>query len=163
MAFCLVLGTLQAATAVVWGLAPMLPDGLGVRLLGPSWQPASELLVPVTLAMAMTGFWVGAWTGLRVLGVARRSLRAAAFGSAAYLAGALPGAWLASAAGAAWGGAAETAVATVVWWWRLHRGLREFTSSAAPAAEAEVVHLPGSRRLTAAYCTRSSQISRQYG
>ena len=141
--FCLVLGTLQAATAVVWGLALLLlPEGVGVRLLGPSWQPASELLVPVTLAVAMTGFWVGAWTGLRALGVARRSLRAQAFGSAAYLAGALAGAWLASAAGAAWGGAAGTAVATVVWWWQLHRGLREF-SSAAPAAEAEVVHLPG--------------------
>ncbi len=143
--FCLVLGTLQGATAVVWGLALLLlPDGLGVRILGPSWQPASALLLPVTLTVALTGFWVGAWTGLRALGVARRSLRAQAFGSAAYLAGALLGAWLADAAGAAWGGAAGTAVATGIWWWQLHRGLREFRSSAAaPPAEAEAVHLPG--------------------
>lgn len=145
--FCLVLGTLQAATALAWGLALLLlPDGIGVRILGPSWQPASELVVPVTLAVALTGFWVGAFTGLRALGVAKRSLRAQAFGSAAYLAGAVAGAWLAGAAGAAWGGAAGTAVATGVWWWQLHRGLREFRSSAAPAAagtQPEAVRLPG--------------------
>ncbi|HEX6677874.1 MAG TPA: hypothetical protein VF486_23025 [Actinomycetes bacterium] len=142
--FCLVLGALQGATAVAWGLALLLlPDGLGVRILGPSWQPASALLVPVTLTVALTGFWVGAWTGLRALGVARRSLRAQGFGSAAYLGGALVGAWLAGAAGAAWGGAAGTAVATAIWWWQLHRGLREFRSAATPAAAAEAVHLPG--------------------
>jgi O-antigen/teichoic acid export membrane protein len=142
--FCLVLGTLQAATALAWGLAMLLlPEGVGVRLLGPSWHPASELLVPVTLTVALTGFWVGAWTGLRALGVARRSLRAQAYGSTAYLAGALVGAWLAGAAGAAWGGAAGTAVATGVWWWQLRRGLREFRPSSAPAAESEVVPVRG--------------------
>jgi O-antigen/teichoic acid export membrane protein len=142
--FCLALGVLQAATALLWGVAMLLlPDRVGVRLLGPSWHPASELLLPVTLTVALTGLWVGAWTGLRALGVARRSLRAQAYGSTAYLAGALLGAWLAGAAGAAWGGAAGTAVATAVWWWQLQRGLREFRSAAAPAAESEAVPVRG--------------------
>jgi O-antigen/teichoic acid export membrane protein len=142
--FCLVLGALQAAAALVWGLTMLLlPDGVGVRLLGPSWHPASELLVPVTINVALTGFWIGAWTGLRALGVARRSLRAQAYGSTAFLAGALLGAWLAGAAGAAWGGAAGTAVATGVWWWQLRQGLRAFQSSSTPAAGSEVTPTRG--------------------
>jgi O-antigen/teichoic acid export membrane protein len=141
--FCLVIGTLQAGTAVAWGLVLLLlPDSLGVRLLGPSWEPASALLVPVTLVVALTGFWVGAWTGLRALGAAKRSLRAQGIGSAAYLAGALGGGAVAGAAGAAWGTAIATAIATVIWWWQFRLGLRDHESgspTATPQAEAALV------------------------
>jgi O-antigen/teichoic acid export membrane protein len=126
--FCLLLGGLQAVGTLVWGLALLvvLPKGLGAWLLGPSWQPASELLVPVILAAASMGFLAGAWVGLRALGAAQRSLRAQGINSAAYLAGTLGGAALWGVSGAAWGGAVATFIGTGVWWWQLHRGISEF-------------------------------------
>lgn len=129
--FCLLVGGLQAGIAIVWGLAVLLllPDWLGRRLLGASWVLAFELLLPVTLTMAGTGLWVGALTGLRALGAASRSLRAQLISSALFLAGAFGGAAVAGAVGAAWGSAAATLVAVVIWWRQLNQGLHEFRSS----------------------------------
>jgi glycosyltransferase involved in cell wall biosynthesis/O-antigen/teichoic acid export membrane protein len=126
--FCLLLGCGQAGAAAAWGAALLLllHRGLGSRVLGASWRPASELLVPVTLTLVTTGFSTGASAGLRALGAASRSLRAQAIGSAAYVAGGLLGATVAGAAGAAWGAAVATSIGTGVWWGQLHRGLREF-------------------------------------
>lgn len=125
--FCLLLGCGQAGAAAAWGAALLLllPRGLGLRVLGPSWQPASELLVPVTLTLVSTGFSTGASAGLRALGAASRSLRAQAVGSAAYVTAGLLGATVAGAAGAAWGGAVAITIGAGVWWGQLHRGLRE--------------------------------------
>jgi O-antigen/teichoic acid export membrane protein len=126
--FCLLLAGLQAGGALVWGIAMLLllPKGLGVWLLGSMWQPASELLLPVTLAVASMGVLNGAWVGLRALGAAARSLRAQGINSAVYLAAVLGGAVLGGAAGAAWGAAAGTFISMGVWWWELHRGISEF-------------------------------------
>jgi glycosyltransferase involved in cell wall biosynthesis len=123
--FCLTLGAVQAGAAVAWGAALLLlvPRGLGVRALGPSWQAASELLVPVTLTVGHAGFSTGASTGLRALGAASRSLRAQVAGSLAYVAGGLLGAAVAGAAGAAWGAAAATAIGMGIWWWQFHQEL----------------------------------------
>jgi O-antigen/teichoic acid export membrane protein len=142
--FCVVLGSLQAGVALAWGMAllVLLPGDLGVWLLGPSWQPASELLLPVTLSVAGIGFWGGAFTGLRALGAASRSLRAQGLGSALYLVGALGGAAVGDAAGAAWGSAAATAIAAGIWWWQLDRGLREFRTPAEPGARVDTARLP---------------------
>jgi O-antigen/teichoic acid export membrane protein len=144
---CLLLGSFQAGVAVAWGMAllVLLPEGLGVRLLGLSWQPASELLLPVTITVAGSGFWASALIGLRALGAASRSLRAQGFGSAVYLVGALGGAAVAGAAGAAWGSAAATLIAACVWWWQLDRGLREFRSRAEPGARVDTARLPDTR------------------
>jgi O-antigen/teichoic acid export membrane protein/glycosyltransferase involved in cell wall biosynthesis len=125
--FCLLLGCGQAGAAAAWGAALLLllPRGLGSRVLGPSWRPASELLVPVTLTLLSTGFSTGASAGLRALGAASRSLRAQVIGSAAYVTAGLLGATVAGAAGAAWGAAVATSIGAGVWWGQLHRGLRE--------------------------------------
>jgi glycosyltransferase involved in cell wall biosynthesis/O-antigen/teichoic acid export membrane protein len=125
--FCLLLGCGQAGAAAAWGAALLLllHRGLGSWVLGPSWRPASELLVPVTLTLVSTGFSTGASAGLRALGAASRSLRAQVMGSAAYVTGGLLGATVAGAAGAAWGAAAATTIGAGVWWGQLHRGLRE--------------------------------------
>jgi O-antigen/teichoic acid export membrane protein len=120
----------------------LLPESLGVQLLGVSWQPASELLLPVTITVAGNGFWVGALIGLRALGAASRSLRAQGFSSAVYLVGALGGAAVAGVAGAAWGSAAATLIAACVWWWQLDRGLREFPSPGEPGARVDTARLP---------------------
>jgi O-antigen/teichoic acid export membrane protein len=141
--FCLLLSSLQAGVAVAWGMALLLmPEGLGVRLLGMSWQPASKLLLPVTITVAGTGFWIGAMIGVRGLGAASRSLRAQGFSSAIYLVGALGGAAAAGAAGAAWGSAAASLIAAVIWYWQLDRGLREFQSPAEPGGRVDTAHLP---------------------
>jgi glycosyltransferase involved in cell wall biosynthesis len=125
--FCLLLGLGQAGAAAAWGaaLVPLLHRGLGSRVLGASWRPASELLVPVTLTLVSTGFSTGAGAGLRALGAASRSLRAQVMASAAYVTGGLLGATVAGAAGAAWGAAVATSIGAGVWWGQLHRGLRE--------------------------------------
>jgi O-antigen/teichoic acid export membrane protein len=130
--FCLLLAGLQAGGAIVWGAAMLLlPESVGVWLLGSSWQPASALLVPVTLAVAGTGVVNGAWVGLRALGAATRSLRARGINSVAYLVGVLGGAALGGAAGAAWGATAGTFIGAGVWWWQLHRGIRSSDVSGA--------------------------------
>ena len=69
--FCLLLSGLGAGGALVWGMVLlMLPDSVGQQILHSAWDPASELLVPVTLAVAGFGFSVGAWAGVRALGAA---------------------------------------------------------------------------------------------
>jgi O-Antigen ligase len=124
--FCLLLSSLGAGGAIVWGMALLLlPDSAGEQILHSAWYPASELLVPVTLAVAGFGFSVGAWAGVRALGAASRSLRAQVIGSVVYLTGALGGTALAGAAGAAWGSAAGTLIGAGVWWWELHQGVRD--------------------------------------
>jgi glycosyltransferase involved in cell wall biosynthesis len=144
--FCLFLGTAQAGAAVAWGAALLLllPSGLGARILGPSWEPASGLLVPVTLTLVGTGFSTGAGAGLRALGAASRSLRAQGAGSAAFLAGGLLGAAVAGAAGAAWGSAAAALIASGSWWWQLQRGLRESDGSPTPRRAPSGPHRPAS-------------------
>ena len=84
--FSLLLGAIGAVAALVWGtMLLLLPDAVGVQLLRSSWLPASQLLVPVTLAVAGLSLSVGAWTGMRALGAASRILRTQAVAVLAYL------------------------------------------------------------------------------
>jgi hypothetical protein len=129
--FCLLLSGLGAGGALIWGAALLLmPESFGWHILHSAWEPASALLLPVTLAVAGFGFSVGAWAGVRALGAASRSLRAQGIGSVVYLAGALGGAALGGAAGAAWGTAAGTVLGAGIWWWELHQGVRDAGSVA---------------------------------
>jgi O-antigen/teichoic acid export membrane protein len=134
--FCLCIAVVGAGSAVIWGVAVLLllPDRLGRYLLGASWEPASSLVLPVTLGLAALGIELGAWAGVRALGAAKRSLRAQSFASALYLAGSLVGAMVGGAAGAAWGGAGTILMGAGYWWWQLRGGLRDL-----PEAEDEPV------------------------
>jgi O-antigen/teichoic acid export membrane protein len=125
--FCLLLGGAQAAAALIWGLALIiaLPDEWGHQLLGEVWAPASLLLLPATLSVMNASFSTGAAAGLRALGVARRSLRAQLYASAAYLTFGVGGGALGGALGSAWGAASATFVGAFVWWWFLRAGIRE--------------------------------------
>ncbi len=126
--FCLLLGGGLAAAALTWGAALLLllPQDVGLYVLGPVWQAAAALILPTTLATMNAGLIAGAAAGLRALGAARRSLRAQLTASAAYLVGGLAGAAMAGALGSAWGVAAATLFGSAVWWWQLRAGLREF-------------------------------------
>ncbi|GGY25243.1 hypothetical protein [Streptomyces djakartensis] len=125
-AFCLLLGGGQAAAALLWGGALLLvPDRLGVFLLGGVWSAASGLIVPVTLGVAGAGLGTGAAAGLRALGAAARSLRSQLIASACYVTGGLGGAAVAGPAGSAWGVAAATVTGSAVWWLQLRSARRE--------------------------------------
>ena len=142
--FVVGLAVLLGAVTVLWGLVVgLLPDWIGEWLLGPTWQPAVALLVPITAMVALLGVWSSAWTGMRAMGAARRSLRAQLVGSSAFLIGSLAGAAIGGATGAAWGSAAGNLVACCVWWRQFHLAAREFEP--ARSAEADATVLPQGR------------------
>jgi membrane associated rhomboid family serine protease len=91
-------------------------------------------------------FGTGAAAGLRALGVARRSLRAQLYASAAYLVGGVSGGALGGAVGSAWGAASATFVGAIVWWWYLRAGVRERSKQldsepAGPAARQDITEM----------------------
>jgi O-antigen/teichoic acid export membrane protein len=140
--FCLAIGGGQAAAALVVGMTMLaLPGRLGSQLLGPSWESAHRLLLPVTLTAANTGLSAAAITGLRALGAASMSLRARLVAAGAALAGGLVGAVLGGALGAAWGVFAGTVVGAVTWWWHLHAELGRRERSLEQASQAELSSL----------------------
>ena len=125
--FCLLVSSGLAIAAVAWGavLLVALPRGLGTLLLRSIWRPTYPLLLPYALSVVGICASGGAIVGLHALGAARRSLRAMIFMSTAScacgLVGALSGGVLGSVRGlaiAAWLGA-------LVWWWHMHRAMRE--------------------------------------
>ncbi|WP_409489862.1 hypothetical protein [Amycolatopsis sp. cmx-11-12] len=128
--FCAVLGAGQAAAALLWGLALLLvPDDAGRFVLGDVWDPASQLILPVTIGIAAAGFNTGAAAGLRALGAAKRSLRAQLINSAGYVCFGLIGAFLAGASGSAWGVALAITSGSAVWWLQLHAALKDHLTS----------------------------------
>ncbi|GAB3819231.1 hypothetical protein [Kribbella italica] len=125
--FCLLLGSAQALAALAWGLALVLalPHAWGHAVLGEVWDSTEPLLLPATLSVMFASFYTGASAGLRALGVAKRSLRAQLWASAAYLVGGVGGGILNGALGSAWGAAAATFVGAIVWWRYLGVGIHE--------------------------------------
>ncbi|MEP9381739.1 hypothetical protein [Nocardioides sp. KR10-350] len=125
--FCLLLGAGQAALAAVWGIAMLivLPLGLGRLALGDTWHGVAALILPGTIVVCLGCLSGGATTGLRAMGVAKRSLLAQLTGSALYVVGGGLGAWAGGAQGSAWGYAVGSAIAVAVWWWQLRRAIRE--------------------------------------
>lgn len=123
--FCLLLGGGQAIGALTWGLALLflLPDHVGALVLGSVWEPASALILPVTVMVMGISVSNGAACGLRALGAARRSLRSQLITSAVYVTGGLGGAATAGALGSAWGVAIATVIGAAVWWEQLGAGL----------------------------------------
>ncbi|MFC4082822.1 MATE family efflux transporter [Amycolatopsis samaneae] len=126
--FCALLGTGQAAAAFAWGLGLLflLPDSWGRFALGEVWTTSSQLILPVTFSVVGASLSTGAAAGLRALGAAPRSLRSQLVASTFYLGGGLVGAFLGGAVGSAWGVATATLTGSVVWWYQLHAGLREY-------------------------------------
>ncbi|HVV14409.1 hypothetical protein [Amycolatopsis sp.] len=125
--FCLLLGGGQAAAAALWGvfLLFLLPETVGVHMLGSVWPSASALILPATLSVMGASFSTGAASGLRALGLARRSLRSQVIASIFYVTGGLIGALVGGAVGSAWGVAGATIIGSAIWWVQLRAGLRE--------------------------------------
>jgi O-antigen/teichoic acid export membrane protein len=124
---CWLIGGGLAGLMMLWGgLMLLLSDRVGVAILGSSWPATQPLLLPVTIFAAGVGLTCGATVGLRALAAARRSLRARLVSSSVRLLGALAGAAVAGAGGAAWGLASGSVIAVAVWWWQFTRELREY-------------------------------------
>jgi hypothetical protein len=105
------------ALALCWMLAAMvIPDSVGGRLFGDTWEQADRLLLPMGLTMVAGGALSGAMLGIRALGDARRSLaarlRSAPFQAVCPLAGAV----VADAKGFVFGLAAGNVIAALTWW-----------------------------------------------
>ncbi len=128
---CRLWGAVLAAAALGIGFAAyVLPDQYGTMLLGPSWDLAHTVVLPLSVNMAGAGIIMGASIGLRALAAARLSLRARLFVAPVTLAAALLGTVVSGVLGAAWGIAAGSAVGSVVWWHFFRRALREHQRSA---------------------------------
>ena len=128
--FCFVLGGVQAAAAVAWGLLllTVFPFGPGPALLKELWMPTAQLIPPITLTVAAASFVTAAIAGLRAMGLARRSLRAQLTSAALYVIGGSIGAVLAGAVGTSWGVTIAGFLAVLVWWHQLRLALADHHS-----------------------------------
>jgi O-antigen/teichoic acid export membrane protein len=108
-----------AGVSLMWGAVLLaIPDGLGQAILGDSWRPARNLMVPIVVALIAEGLNVGPWMGLRALAAAGRSLRGRTMIAAVTMVAGAAGATTMGAWGAAAGFAVGSVVATGVWTWQ---------------------------------------------
>ena len=95
----------------LWGLTvASLPQSWGTLILGPAWESAGSVIIPLTLATAASGVSTGFNIGLRVIGAATEMLRARLALAAGVLAGGSLGAVMGHARGAAIGIAVASCV-----------------------------------------------------
>ena len=139
----LLAGVLVAAAAGLGTTLLLLPESVGRSLVGEVWAPAREVLLPLTIHVAAVGTSVAAGTGLRAVADARSSLRAAISASPAILAGAVGGAAVAGAEGAAWGLACGQVTSACIWWRFLLRSVRRPRPE--PGAEVSYATPPADR------------------
>jgi hypothetical protein len=124
----LLVSAAMSVAAFLWGaVVVLLPDAIGTRVMGSTWQAAAQVVVPYALVTIGLTASAGPQTGLRALAAARRGLRARLLASPLMLAGAVGGAAVGGAVGAAWGMAAGYWAAAVVWWWQFRLAVREAT------------------------------------
>lgn len=115
------LSAVLTALALGWGAILLaLPSSFGRELLGPTWDGARSLILPVTLTTGAYGVTMGAAAGVRSLAAVRESLRARVTVAVATVTAATAGAVATGARGAAWGITAATWLGALLWW----RGFR---------------------------------------
>lgn len=107
-----------------WGTAMVLAgDRIGRLALGDTWQGASTVMVPMAVATVAMAAGIPASFGLRVLGDARRSLRARVTASLALVGFGVAGATMGGARGAAIGIMTAELLGSATWWWLYRRGM----------------------------------------
>jgi O-antigen/teichoic acid export membrane protein len=128
------------ACVLAWGAVVLLaPRNIGQVLLRANWDDARALLPPLLVALAGYASGFGAWTGLRSLAAARRSLRAKCIDGSLTLVFGVTGAYLAGARGVAWGYAVSGWLKSLNAWWQFSRALREYKRNAPTTVNAEII------------------------
>ncbi|MEA2828075.1 MAG: hypothetical protein QOG43_2514 [Actinomycetota bacterium] len=122
-------GILTTAALVIGTVASMLPDRVGVALLGKSWEGARPAILPMALWMAATGASISGRVGLRALAAASRSLRARLYTAPLIVVGAAAGAAIGGTRAAALGMALGMVPDVVSTWWQLHLAVKEHLAS----------------------------------
>jgi hypothetical protein len=131
----MVVAALSAGVAAVWtAVGLLLPDSAGRGLLGPTWDDAEALVLPMGVMLIAATLFSGALFGLRALGDARRSFLCRLRTAPGHLVLPLAGGAYDGARGFALGLALAEAIAAVVWWRAFVQALHEIEP--APAAEA---------------------------
>lgn len=119
---CLGIGLAMAGFTTIWGLAlTVLPDEVGLVLLGSNWPSAEAIVLLLALGLATASFSSGAMIGLRALAAATRSLRATVIASALSTAMTIAGAVTFGAFGAAVGIVVAHTITIPLWWWEFRR------------------------------------------
>jgi O-antigen/teichoic acid export membrane protein len=121
-----VLSLILGAGGFAWGgILLLLPDHVGVALLGRTWVAARALLLPATIAMATSGMDTGPAAGVRAVGAVRRSFRTRVVVAVVTVIACVVGVELGGASGATWGLAITTAAGALIWWIQFDRALEE--------------------------------------
>jgi len=121
--------------ALVWvGVLILLPERTGTAMLGASWPGAHGLIVPIGLAIAVTGVVAAANAGLRALAAARRGLRARLALLPLVAIGGLGGAAGGGAFGCAIGLFIANSMGAAIFWFQFSKALQEEVPLIGPAA-----------------------------
>lgn len=116
-------GLAYGALFIVFG------NELGPLLLGPTWENARPLMLPLTINLATSGFWMGPNVGLRALQEPSRSLRVRLAIGAITVLGGIVGVMVYGASGAAWGLAVSGVIGVGLWWWQFGVALRHHVTA----------------------------------
>lgn len=123
--------SMAAVTAVIACVALIIPDGVGVQLLGASWDAAASVRLPLALE-AILGFFAGvAFAGQRALAPAAQILATRGILGVVRVGLVLVGVAIFGLLGAAWALPLVTGLGCGVWWfgyWRADRSARRSTS-----------------------------------
>ncbi len=111
------------ASAAYGTLLLLLPSALGVFILGPNWDQARSVLLPLTIGLVASCLQEIGVTGLRALAAADISLRTRLVSSSLNVLGAVAGGAAGGAVGAAWGLALMSILGAGVWWTQFQRGV----------------------------------------
>jgi O-antigen/teichoic acid export membrane protein len=123
---CRWLSTVVMAGVLAWGaLVLLVPHDIGVRVLRANWDSGRPLVPILVLALTGYGSGFGAWTGLRSLAAAKRSLQAKCVDGFLTLSCGLAGGYLAGAVGVAWSYAVSGWLKSLNAWWQFSRALNE--------------------------------------
>lgn len=116
----LVAAAMGAVTALYAGVLLLLPDQLGVALLGDTWRGASQVLLAASAAAFANAVSTGPAAVMYGLGRARATFGLHLLAAPLIPIGVLLGNALGSTSGAAWGIAIASAIVVPAWFYLLH-------------------------------------------
>ena len=112
----LVLSVIISVLALLWGsLLPLIPDSIGVHLLGATWSTTRPLIVPATCWTIALSMAIGPQSALRARSKVRQSVLIRFIAAPVLIAAASFGSAINGGIGAMWGLAGGQLVSGVLW------------------------------------------------